>query len=87
MESYKDMFHKNPRQDPITGKKIKICSEAYKYLVNEYGEPKIRSPKTNYLITVGKNTYNKLLKEGYTENELLSKSIQDKQKNQITYNK
>jgi uncharacterized membrane protein YcaP (DUF421 family) len=87
MESYKDMFHKNPRQDPITGKQITIGSKTYKQLVKEYGEPKIRSPKTNALITVGKITYNQLLKEGYTENELLSKSIQDKQKNQITYNK
>jgi Leucine-rich repeat (LRR) protein len=74
----KCLIYNKPRQDPITGKKIKIGSDAYQHLVNEYGEPKIRSPKTNNLITVNKITYNKLLKEGYTENELLSKSITNK---------
>jgi hypothetical protein len=37
MESYKNMFHKNPRQDHITSENITIGSKVYQNLVNEYG--------------------------------------------------
>jgi hypothetical protein len=69
MESKKQLFYKYPNMNPNTNKPIVIGSNEYLKLVKKYGEPKIKSPKTGYKISVGKGTYNKLLKEGYTEKE------------------
>lgn len=63
MESYNNIFHKNPSHDPITGKKITIGSNSYKQLVKEYSEPKICSPKPNALITVGKIVQRRLYRK------------------------
>lgn len=67
----KESFHNNPTIDPKTGKSIKINSPRYKDLSEKYGVVKIKSPKSGYKITVGKGEYKKLLKDGYTEAQLL----------------
>lgn len=40
---------------------------------------KIISPKTGYKITIGKGEYQNLLKEGYTEEELLQEMVQEQE--------
>ena len=65
MESYKQLFHNNPYQDPKTKLPIKIGDAKYLKLVEKYGTPKIKSPKSGYKIAIGKGEYNKLIKEGY----------------------
>jgi hypothetical protein len=72
MESYQQLFLKNPSINPKTGEKIEIGSKTYLKLVKKYGIPKIKSPKTGYKISVGKGEYNKLLKQGYTDDSLLT---------------
>jgi hypothetical protein len=63
-----------PNIDPITGSVIKIGGPEYRKLVDKYGEPnKIKSPKSNKLISVNKGEYKKLIKSGYTDNRLLYK--------------
>jgi hypothetical protein len=69
METPKELFHKYPNINPLTGYYITIGSYEYNRLVKNYGEPKIKSPKTNRLITVNKGTYKELLNM-YSENEL-----------------
>jgi len=72
MLSKKDLFKSNPTIDPRNGHVITIGSKEYKQLVNKYGEPhKIKSPKTNKLISIGKGTYNQLKTLGYTDDQLI----------------
>lgn len=69
----KDLFKSNPTIDPRTGENIEINSIEYNQLVNKYGEPnKIKSPKSNKLISIGKGEYKKLKTEGYTDEQLLT---------------
>lgn len=60
-----------PNKDPKTGEMIKIGGKRYKALEEKYGTPKIKSPKTQFKIGVGKGEYKKLIKEGYTDDQLL----------------
>lgn len=70
--SKKSQFKSNPLIDPVNGKAIKINSKRYNELIDKYGEPnKINSPKSKKLISVGKGEYKKLIKEGYTDNQLI----------------
>lgn len=71
MESTKTKFLTHPNKDPKTGKSIKIGGKEYKYLEEKYGTPKIKSPKTLKKISVNKGEYKKLIKDGYTEDQLL----------------
>jgi hypothetical protein len=80
----KDQFHSNPLINPISGKTIKINSKEYQKLVQKYGPVKIKSPKTKRLITVGKDAYNNLLKEGYTDDQLINQD--EKLNNDIYHN-
>lgn len=84
MESKKQLFYKYPNINPNTNKPIVIGSNEYLKLVKKYGEPKIKSPKTGYKISVGKGTYNKLLNEGYTEKELLNPNVVESIQTTIT---
>ena len=70
MESPADLFHQNPNLDPKTGEPVIIGSRKYKQLTKKYGDVKIKSPD-NTTITVGKGTWKKLLKQGYTQEQLL----------------
>ena len=72
METPKQKFQANPTQNPITGEVVTIGGCKYKKLTDDYGDVKIISPKTNSKINVGKGEYKKLLKEGYTQEELLA---------------
>lgn len=66
-----EQFRHNPTIDPKTGQEIQIGSPAYKRLVTKYGEPyKVRSPKSDRLISIGKGEYNKLVASGYTFEKL-----------------
>jgi hypothetical protein len=67
----KDKFLSYPNKDPKTGELIKIGGKRYKELEEKYGTPKIKSPKTQSKIGVGKGEYKKLIKEGYTDDQLL----------------
>jgi hypothetical protein len=73
----KELFKKHPNIDPYNGEIIEINSKRYNELVNKYGEPnKIKSPKSNKLISVGKGEYKKLKHEfKYTDEQLLNKSL------------
>ena len=71
-------FRKNPSINPVTGESVKIGSVKYKKLTQLYGELSIKSPKSNKKITIGKGEYKKLLKNGYTEQQLLSLIDNDK---------
>jgi alpha-tubulin suppressor-like RCC1 family protein len=71
METPKQLFHKYPTRDPKNGKEIEIGSTRYNRLVEKYGSPKIKSPKSHYKITVGKKAYYTLIENGYTQAELL----------------
>ncbi len=65
-------FYDQPNVDPRTGKKIIVGKCVYNQLVKLYGEPpKITSPKSKTKICVNKDAYKKLIKEGYTDDELL----------------
>ena len=72
METNKSRFHKNPTIDPKTGDYIDINSKRFKRLVKKYGDVKIVSPQSGREISVGKSTYNKLLKGGYSVDELFN---------------
>lgn len=73
--SKKDLFKSNPLVDPHTGESIEIESNEYTKLVKKYGEPnKIKSPKSQKLISIGKGEYNKLKTEGYTDDQLIYQS-------------
>ncbi len=52
-----ESFHNNPIISPKNGKPISVV--------------KIKSPKSGYKITVGKGEYKRLIKEGYTQEQLL----------------
>jgi hypothetical protein len=70
MEAYK--FHQFPNHDPITNLKINIGDKKYLQLVLQYGEPpKITSPISQRKIGVNKVEYKKLIKSGYTDDQLL----------------
>lgn len=69
--STKQKFLSSPNKDPKTGEIIKIGGKRYKALEEKYGTPKIKSPKTQFKIGVGKGEYKKLIKEGYTDDQLL----------------
>jgi hypothetical protein len=87
-----DQFKSKPTINPKTKTPVKIGSEEYKKLEERYGEPnKIKSPKTSKKISVNKGEYKKLIKEGYTDDELLygikiqeEKDKQNENKNYIT---
>lgn len=67
-----DKFHKYPNIDPLTDKKIIIGDKRYLELVVQYGEPsKIISPITQRKICINKLEYKKLIKSGYTDEQLL----------------
>lgn len=70
--SKKQQFLQNPFIDPENGNVLKINSKRYKELINKYGQPKVKSPKSHKLISVGKGEYKNLIKEGYTHEQLLS---------------
>jgi len=73
--SKRKQFFYNPTIDPNTHQSIEINSDKYKQLVKKYGEPtKIKSPKSNKLISIGKGEYNKLKSDGYTDNQLIIKN-------------
>ncbi len=66
-------FRTNPNIHPKTNEPIKIGGKEYKQLEEKYGEPdKIISPKSGKKINVNKGEYKKLIKEGYTDVQLLS---------------
>src|SRR5438445_9069527 len=72
MNTHKQKFIANPRENTVTSEKVKIGTFKYKKLTDIYGEIKIISPETQNKITVGKGEYKKLIKsEKYTEDELL----------------
>lgn len=76
-----EQFRHNPNIDPKTGQEIQIGSPVYQKLVKKYGEPyKIKSPKSNKLISIGKGEYNKLIKDGYTF-DMLKHGHQTRSKN------
>ena len=72
METHREQFIKNPSVNPKTGEKIIIGGKEYRQLTSEFGDIKVHSPETRREITVGKATYKKLLKQGYTQDYLLS---------------
>lgn len=74
-QSSKLKFLTNPNKDPKTGIPIKIGGKEYKHLEEKYGTPKIKSPKTQKKISVNKGEYKKLIKEGYTDDQLLYGTI------------
>jgi hypothetical protein len=80
--SSKQKFLLYPNQDPKTGENIKIGGKQYKQLEEKYGTPKIKSPKTESKIGVGKGEYKKLIKEGYTEQQLLYGNIHEVKKSE-----
>jgi hypothetical protein len=70
--SLQEQFRLVPYINPKTGAEVVIGSPEYNILVKKYGEPnKIKSPKSNVLIGVGKGAYVQLLKEGYSNKELI----------------
>jgi hypothetical protein len=72
MESKKQKFLKYPNINPSSNKEIEIGGKEYKKLVEKYGEPlKINNPITQHKISVNKGEYKKLLKRGYTHEQLL----------------
>jgi hypothetical protein len=74
--SKKQRFLTNPIVDPVDGKTIVVNKGRYKELANKYGEPnKIKSLKSQKLIGVGKGEWKKLMKEGYTPEQLIHGNI------------
>jgi hypothetical protein len=71
------LFKKYPDRDPQTKKSIKIGGDQYKKLVKQYGTPKIKSPKTGRKIGVNRTEYKNLLKEGYSQHELLYGKLEE----------
>jgi len=72
METNKEKFLKNPIVHPKTNDPVEIGSKTYIKLTDRYGYPKIKSPITGSKIAIGKITYNKLIKDGMTQDYLLS---------------
>ena len=73
MDPSEEAFKTLPIIDPRTGDDIKINSKEYKQLVKLYGEPyPIQSPSNGKMIPVGKVAYNNLIKQGYTDKEILT---------------
>jgi len=65
-------FHQHPNIDPYTNEKITIGDRRYNQLILLYGNPpKIKSPLTNRKININKCEYIKLIKQGYTDDQLL----------------
>lgn len=65
-------FHTYPNIDPETSHKIIIGDLKYLQLVYMHGEPpKIKSPVSSRKIGVNKIEYKKLIKQGYTDDQLL----------------
>lgn len=65
-------FHTYPNIDPDTSQKIIIGDLKYLQLVNMHGEPpKIKSPISSRKIGINKIEYKKLIKQGYTDDQLL----------------
>lgn len=60
MEDNQTKFYNDPTIDPYTNKSITLGSKRFNQLVEEFGSPKMRSPKTGRMIAVGGATYNKL---------------------------
>ena len=86
MDSHKQQFYKNPTINPKTKQIIKIGDKTYKKLVEKYGEPsKIKSPLTNKKISINKGEYKKLIKKGYTDNDLIGNNINQYLPNDIIY--
>lgn len=72
MDSLSEQFRLVPIINPKTGNDVVVNSKEYHQLVDKYGEPyKVRSPKTQVFITVGKATYNNLITDGYTPKEII----------------
>ena len=70
--SLKEQFKMLPTINPKTGEEVQIGSKEYYVLVHKYGKPnKIKSPESHKMISVGKIAYNKLIKQGYTDKNLL----------------
>ena len=70
--SYKEQFLNYPNIDPKTKEYIDIGGKRFIQLTEKYGYPIFKSPQSGYKIAVGKGTYNKLIKEGNSEDYLLS---------------
>lgn len=83
MESNKQKFLKNPTVNPKNNKPIKIGDKTYNQLTEKYGYPKFKSPVTGSKIAVGKITYNNLIKNGMSEDYLLSLLNEDIKINDI----
>lgn len=67
-----EIFRTKPSYHPKTNEPIKIGGKEYKQLEEKYGEPnKIKSPKSRTNISVNKGEYKKLIKAGYTDDQLL----------------
>lgn len=76
-----ELFRTKPSFHPKTNEPIVIGGKAYNKLEEKYGEPnKIKSPKTQSKIGVNKGEYKKLIKEGYTDNQLLYDIIDNQPK-------
>src|SRR5437764_8299535 len=73
----KQSFYKYPNRDPKSNIPMEIGGETYTKYVEKYGDPRIKSPKTGRKIKVNKTEYKNLLKEGYSEQELLYGLIDD----------
>jgi hypothetical protein len=71
------LFKKYPDRDPQTKKSIEIGGDQYKKLVKQYGTPKIKSPKSGRKIGVNRSEYKNLLKEGYSQHELLYGKLEE----------
>ncbi len=81
-KDFGELFRTKPSYHPKTNEIIKIGGTEYKKLEKKYGEPnKIKSPKTQTKIGVNKGEYKKLIKEGYTNDQLLYGIIDNKNKN------
>ena len=80
MESLKEQFKNKPYINPQTKQIIVIGSNEYMQLEKKYGEPyKIKSPVSRKLISINKVAYKKLIKDGYTDQQIyenLSISLQ-----------
>ena len=76
-----ERFRLNPTINPSTQEPVIIGSKEYNKLEEKYGPPlKIKSPKTQKKISVNKGEYKKLIKEGYTDDQLLyNKPVENKE--------
>lgn len=70
--SLKKQFRTVPFINPKTGTEVVIGSPEYYKLVKKYGEPyKIKSLKSQKMISVGKGAYINLIKSGYSDKQLI----------------